>query len=91
MLALPVGDRVALALALGARDLERFRLAHDPPLAPAEAARILERRRQSSRRPSRCIEELIGGAFSAIRSRYALNDLAKWRLAALSRPSRNFR
>src|SRR2546422_1479150 len=31
------GERVALALALGARDLEAFRLAHEPPLAPVGA------------------------------------------------------
>ena len=54
------GERVALALSLGARDLEAFRLAHEPPLEPAEAARVLERRGQQSRRPSRCIAELIG-------------------------------
>lgn len=54
------GGRVALALALGARDLERFRLAHDPPLAPAVAARELDRRRQAGRRPCGCIAELIG-------------------------------
>jgi hypothetical protein len=53
-------ERVLLALALGARDLESFRLSHDPPLDPAEASRILDRRRQRGRRPSRCIEELIG-------------------------------
>jgi len=54
------GERVALALALGARDLEAFRLAHEPPLEPTEAARVLERRRQQSRRPSRCLAALIG-------------------------------
>src|SRR5436853_5423572 len=54
------GERVALALALGARGLEAFCFAHEPPLAPAEATRVLERRRQQSRRPSRCIAELIG-------------------------------
>jgi hypothetical protein len=53
-------ERVALALALGARDLEAFRLAHEPPLDPVEAARVLERRRQEGRRPSRCLAELIG-------------------------------
>lgn len=58
--ALPVSSRIALALALGARDLESFRLAQDPPLDPAVAARILDRRRQAGRRASRCIEELIG-------------------------------
>ncbi len=58
--ALAPAERVALALALGARDLESFRLSHDPPLDPTEASRILERRRQHGRRRSRCIEELIG-------------------------------
>lgn len=53
-------ERVALAFALGARDLEAFRLAHDPPLSPEDAERILRRRRQAGRRSSRCIEELIG-------------------------------
>ena len=52
--------RVALALALGRRDLESFRQAHDPPLEWAEAARRLERQRQASRRPSRAIADLIG-------------------------------
>src|SRR5881409_3230070 len=37
------GERVALALALGARDLEAFRLAHEPPLEPV-AALLRERR-----------------------------------------------
>ncbi|MGH7356492.1 MAG: hypothetical protein ACRELS_18190 [Candidatus Rokuibacteriota bacterium] len=58
--ALTPAERVALALALGARDLEAFRLAHQPPLSPVDAARELERRRQQGRRPSRCLEELIG-------------------------------
>jgi hypothetical protein len=58
--ALTPAERVALALALGARDLEAFRLAHDPPLAPAAAARLLDRRRQSGRRPSRAIAEPSG-------------------------------
>lgn len=56
-LALPASDRIALALALGARDLESFRLAQDPPLDPAAAARMLDRRRQAGRRPSRCIQD----------------------------------
>ena len=60
LLALTPAERVALALALGARDLEAFRTAQSPPLDPAEAARELERRRQAGRRRSRCIEELIG-------------------------------
>ena len=58
--ALTPADRLALALALGARDLESFRRAHEPPLSPADAVRILERRRQAGRRRSRAIEELIG-------------------------------
>jgi hypothetical protein len=60
VLALGTDERVHLALALGERDLESFRLAHHPSLARDEAIRILERRRQSGRRPSRCLEELIG-------------------------------
>jgi hypothetical protein len=58
--ALSPAGRVALALALGARDLEAFRLAQDPPLEPAQAARVLDRRRQAGRRRSRCLEEIIG-------------------------------
>ena len=60
VLALTADERVRLALALGERDLEAFRLAHDPPLTREEAIKWLERRRQSGRRPCRCIEELIG-------------------------------
>lgn len=56
--ALAPDERVALALALGARDLEAWRLAHEPPLEAAEAARRLERQRQSGRRRCRCLEEL---------------------------------
>lgn len=52
--------RVALALALGQRDLEWFRAAHDPPLKRGEAAQRLERQRQIGRQRSRCIEEIIG-------------------------------
>jgi hypothetical protein len=58
--ALTPGERVAVALALGARDLEAFRLAQAPPLTPEEAGRVLARRRQAGRRRSRCLEELIG-------------------------------
>jgi hypothetical protein len=60
MLRLTTEERVRLALALGARDLEAFRLAHDPPPELAEAVRRLERQRQRGRRRCRCIEELIG-------------------------------
>jgi len=58
--ALEPGERVRLALELGARDLELFRLNQSPPLDPAEADRVLRRRRQLGRRPSRCALELIG-------------------------------
>jgi hypothetical protein len=58
--ALSPARRVALALALGARDLELFRLAHTPALDPEPARRELERRRQAGRRRSRALEELIG-------------------------------
>ena len=57
---LSVSERIALALALGARDLESFRSAQRPPMDAVTASRVLERRRQAGRRPSRCIEELIG-------------------------------
>lgn len=53
-------ERVKLALRLGARDLKSFRLAQTPPLEAAEADRVLRRRRQQARRPSRCVQELIG-------------------------------
>lgn len=58
--ALTPAARVALALQLGRRDLDSFRLAHRPPLPEPDARRVLERRRQAGRRPSRCLEELIG-------------------------------
>jgi len=51
--------RVALALRLGARDLEIFRLAHDPPLSVEEARRRLRRQRQLGRLPSRCLQESL--------------------------------
>ena len=57
---LTAAERVALALRLGRRDLEAFRLAHKPPLVRDEARRRLERQRQQGRRRSRCVEELIG-------------------------------
>jgi hypothetical protein len=58
--ALEPGERVTLALRLGARDLESFRLAQSPALDAAGADRVLRRRRQQARRPSRCLQELIG-------------------------------
>ena len=60
VLALTADERVRLALALGERDLEAFRLAHDPSPTREEAIKRLERQRQSGRHPCRCIEELIG-------------------------------
>jgi hypothetical protein len=55
--AMTPAERVALALRLGARDLETFRLSHVPPLDVAEARRRLRRQRQQGRRPSRCLQE----------------------------------
>ena len=55
--AMTPGERVALALRLGARDLETFRLAHDPPLSVEEARRRLRRQRQRGRLASRCLQE----------------------------------
>jgi len=60
LLALTPDARVRLALELGDCGLDAFRLAHDPPLDRAAAARVLERRRQAGRRACPCIEELIG-------------------------------
>ena len=58
--ALTADERVALALTLGRRDLDAFRLAQQPPLSVDDATRILARRRQAGRRRSTCLEELIG-------------------------------
>jgi hypothetical protein len=55
--AMTPAERVALALRLGARDLETFRLAHEPPLGVEEARRRLRRQRQLGRLPSRCLQE----------------------------------
>jgi hypothetical protein len=56
---MPVDERIALAFALGERDLELYRQANG--LTREEAARLLERRRQLGRRnPSRCMLEIIG-------------------------------
>jgi len=54
--AMTPAERVALALRLGARDLETFRLAHDPPLSAEEARLRLRRQRQLGRLPSRCLQ-----------------------------------
>ncbi|MBI1736840.1 MAG: hypothetical protein HYR51_16860 [Candidatus Rokubacteria bacterium] len=53
-------ERVALALALGARDIELFRKSQTPVPMPAEALRTIERRRQAGRRPSACMRDIIG-------------------------------
>jgi hypothetical protein len=53
-------ERVALALALGERDLELFRHASRPSLGREEAGRLLERQRQAGRRRSACVEAVIG-------------------------------
>jgi hypothetical protein len=58
--AVTAAARVAVALALGRRDLAAFRSAAPERLDPAEAARRLERRRQAGRRPSRCHADIIG-------------------------------
>lgn len=56
---MPLEERLALAFALGERDLELYRRANG--LTREEAARLLERRRQlGRRRPSRCMLEIIG-------------------------------
>ena len=51
-------ERIALALRLGERDLEIFCRAQG--LDRKEAIRVLQRRRQAGRRPSRCMTEIIG-------------------------------
>jgi hypothetical protein len=53
-------ERVALALALGRRDLDTFTLGQGASVDREEARRLVERRRQAGRRHSRCLEELIG-------------------------------
>ena len=56
--ALTPGARVRLALALGRRDLETFRVARG--IDAVTAARLLDRRRGSGRRPSACVAALVG-------------------------------
>jgi hypothetical protein len=51
-------ERIALALRLGDEDLELFCRAQG--LDRSEAIRVLQRRRQAGRRPSRCMTEIIG-------------------------------
>lgn len=56
--ALSSEERVALSLSLGERELER--LCRAQGLERREAIRLLQRRRQAGRTPSKCIEDLIG-------------------------------
>jgi len=55
---LSVEERLELALRLGEEGLELFRQANG--LDRATALRLLQRRRQAGRRPSKCMSELIG-------------------------------
>ncbi|OGK85443.1 MAG: hypothetical protein A2X52_17895 [Candidatus Rokubacteria bacterium GWC2_70_16] len=59
VLAMSPAARVALALALGERDLDLFRAARRPLLSRAEARRLLDRQRQRGRRRSGCIDALL--------------------------------
>ena len=58
--AMTPAECVALALRLGVRDLETFRLAQEPPLDVEEARRQLRQQRQQGRRPSKCLQEIAG-------------------------------
>jgi hypothetical protein len=58
VLELPVEERIELALRLGEEALEAFAAAQG--VDRATAIRLLQRRRQAGRRPSRCMEEIIG-------------------------------
>lgn len=58
VLNLPVEERMALALRLGERGLEMFRQANG--LDREAAIRELQRQRQASRTPSKCMSDLIG-------------------------------
>lgn len=55
---LSVDERIQLALRLGEEGLERFRQANG--LDRETAIRLLQRRRQAGRTPSKCMSELIG-------------------------------
>jgi hypothetical protein len=55
---LPFEERMALALRLGERGLEMFRQANG--LDRETALRELQRQRQASRTPSKCMSDLIG-------------------------------
>ena len=56
--AMPLAERLELAFRLGDKDLEAFRASHG--LDRRTAIRLLERRRQTTRQPSGCIQRLIG-------------------------------
>lgn len=60
LMQLSASARVALALSLGERDLEAFAKAQRPRLSRAEAVRVIERQRQVGRRPSPCMQAIIG-------------------------------
>ena len=51
-------ERLALAFRLGDEDLKSFRTTHG--LDRPTAIRLLERRLQATRRPSACMERIIG-------------------------------
>ena len=51
-------ERLELVFRLGDDDLESFRATHG--LDRSTAIRLLERRRQATRRPSACLDRLIG-------------------------------
>ncbi|HYU32266.1 MAG TPA: hypothetical protein VEW48_08885 [Thermoanaerobaculia bacterium] len=55
---LSIDERLELALRLGEESLELFRQANG--LDRETALRVLQRRRQAGRRPSKCMSELIG-------------------------------
>jgi hypothetical protein len=57
--ALPAAERIALALALGARDLALYRRGHVPPISVEDARRRLRSLRQVGRRPSRCHDAVM--------------------------------
>ena len=53
-----IEERLALAFRLGDEDLASFRATHG--LDRSTAIQLLERRRQATRRPSACMERIIG-------------------------------
>jgi hypothetical protein len=55
---LPLAERIRRAFELGEIGLEAFRQAQG--IDRRTAIRLLQRRRQAGRQPSRCMEELIG-------------------------------